>query len=325
MADFLLFEKALCEYNKISSSENNKCGEKNLLDKSSRKSSFDEDERNVNYKNEYSDDEYAECEDTEKEFESDKEVDNKGCLHKNFSNENSTVLCLDCGKELEKNIFQDKEWRYYGQSDNKRTSDPNRVHIRKLDDRSIYKDVENMGFSDKIIALANQLYIQVTKGQIFRGNSRKAIVFACIFHSFKLQGKPQTHENLIKIFELNRKTSLKGLKYVNLHIPKDSPIHTTYITPINLIEDIMDKFKASNEQKKEVIELYNKIKNKSSKINRARPQSIASGLTYFWISLKDIDISLKDFAKKVELSELTISKIAKEISDILGVIPESWI
>ena len=86
----------------------------------------------------------------------------------------------------------------------------------------------------------------------------------------------------------------------------------------------MDKFKASQEQKKEVIELYNQIKNKSSKINRSRPQSISSGLIYFWISMKNIDITLKDFAKKVELSELTISKIAKEISDILGVVPESW-
>jgi translation initiation factor 2B subunit (eIF-2B alpha/beta/delta family) len=86
----------------------------------------------------------------------------------------------------------------------------------------------------------------------------------------------------------------------------------------------MDKFKATSVQKKEVTELYNKIKNKSSKINISRPQSISSGLIYFWISLKNIEISLKDFAKKVDLSELTISKIAKEISDILGIVPESW-
>ena len=250
---------------------------------------------------------------------------NKICKHSNISNDSSIVLCMDCGKELEKIIFQDKEWRYYGQFDNKRTSDPNRVHIRKIDDRSIYKDVENMGFSDKIVSQANQFYIQVTKGQIFRGNSRKAIVFACVFHSFKIHGKAQTHENLIKIFDLSRKISLKGLKYVNLNVPRDSPIHTTYITPINLIEDIMDKFKGTDDHKKEVIELYNKIKNKSSKINRSRPQSIASAVTYFWISLKNIDITLKEFAKKVNLSELTISKIAKEISDILGIIPDSWL
>ena len=109
-----------------------------------------------------------------------------------------------------------------------------------------------------------------------------------------------------------------------MNAPKDSLIHTIYITPVNLIEDIMDKFEASKEQKNEVINLYNKIKNKSSKINRSRPQSISSALIYYWISYKNINISLKDFSKRVELSELTIVKIAKEISEILGVIPEVW-
>jgi len=302
MADFSLFENALENYKKISSFEE-KCDIKKIYE------DCEEYEENVFYNN--------------LNYCINKESENC-CTHKNITNENSVVLCLECGKELEKSIFQDKEWRYYGQSDTKRMSDPNRVQIRKIDDRSIYKDVENMGFSEKIISLANQIYLQVTKGQIYRGNSRKSIVFACIFHSFKLNGKPQTHENLIEIFGLTRKISLKGLKLVNLNIPRDSPIHTTYITPVNLIEDIMDKFKATLAQKKEVIELYNKIKNKSSKINRSRPQSISSGLIYFWISLKNIEISLKDFAKKVDLSELTISKISKEISDILGIVPESW-
>jgi transcription initiation factor TFIIIB Brf1 subunit/transcription initiation factor TFIIB len=257
---------------------------------------------------------------TEPENEdSDGEIEFEICKHLNYDAENSSVFCLDCGQELEKSIFKDKEWRYYGQSDNKRTSDPTRVVPRKFEDRNIYKDVESMGFSDKIVYLANQIYIEVTKGQIFRGNSRRAIVFASIFHAFKLRGKPQSHDKLIKIFGLNRKIGLKGLKHVNLNAPKDSLIHTTYITPENLIEDIMDKFKATQEQKNEVIELYHKIKNKSSKINRARPQSVASALTYFWICIKGLDISLKDFAKKSDLSELTIDRLAKEIATILNV------
>ena len=70
------------------------------------------------------------------------------------------------GNEIEKTIFQDKEWRYYGNSDNNRTSDPNRVHIRKIDDRNIFQDVENMKFSDKIVSLAIQIYIKVIKGSI---------------------------------------------------------------------------------------------------------------------------------------------------------------
>jgi len=175
-----------------------------------------------------------------------------------------------------------------------------------------------MGFSEKIVSMANQLYLQVTKGQIFRGNSRKAIVFACIFHSFKVNGKAQTHDNLIKIFEIDRKNGLKGLKHVALNIPKDSIIHNPYITPVNLIDDIMDKFNATDVHKAEVLCLYEKIKNRSSKINRSRPQSVSSGLIYYWICIKGLEISLKDFAVKTGLSELTISKITQEIARVLN-------
>ena len=239
------------------------------------------------------------------------------CLHLNFLNEKGNDICIDCGEEINKKIQNTKEWRYYGHNDNKTSSDPNRVQIRKSDERNIYKDVENMGFSEKIISDANKIYFQVTQGQIFRGNSRKSIIFACIFHTYKLTGKPQSYEKLINIFNLNRKVSLKGLKHVNLYAPKNSNIRTTYITPINLIEEIMDKFSATTDHKKEVIELYNNIKNKSSRLNRARPQSVASGLVYFWICEKEKDITLKQFIKKVSLSELTITKISKEISEIL--------
>jgi hypothetical protein len=239
------------------------------------------------------------------------------CFHCNTTNEKSIEVCIDCGEEIIKNIENSKEWRYYGQSDSRHSSDPNRVQIRKSEERNIFKDVENMGFSEKIVSEANKIYFQVTQGQIFRGNSRKSIVFACIFHAYKMSGKPQSHEKLIHIFNLNRKTGLKGLKHVNLHAPKNSSIRTTYITPINLVEEIMEKFSATNEQKNEVIKLYHKIKNKSSRLNRSRPQSVAAGLVYFWICRKKKDISLKQFTKKVSLSELTVNKISKEISDVL--------
>lgn len=240
------------------------------------------------------------------------------CEHFNTTIDCGIISCIDCSEELKKRMLHEKEWRYYGQSDTRSYTDPNRVQVRKSEERNIYKDVENLGFSEKIISQANQIYVQVTNGQIYRGKSRKAIVFACIFYAYKLSGKPQAHEKLINIFQLNRKTGLKGLKHVNLNAPKDSKIHTTYITPVNLIEDIMDKFSASNDQKLKVSDLYKKIKNRSSKLNRARPQSVAAGLTFYWICSNDIEISLKDFTKKVNLSELTISKIAKEVASVLG-------
>ena len=79
----------------------------------------------------------------------------------------------------------------------------------------------------------------------------------------------------------------------------------------------MDKFSVTEEQKAEVIRLYEFIKNKSSKINRSRPQSVASGLTYYWIFNNKKQISLKEFVEEIGLSELTVARIAKEISTII--------
>ena len=118
--------------------------------------------------------------------------------------------------------------------------------------------------------------------------------------------------------KLERKAGLKGLKHVNLNAPKDSPIRTTYITPVNLIDEIMDKFITTPAQKDEVKKLYVEVKNKSSKLNRSRPQSTSAGIIYYWIRLNNKEISIKDYVKKVGLSELTINKISKEIADVLG-------
>ena len=103
------------------------------------------------------------------------------CTHDNIIFENGTKLCEDCGIEINRDICYDKEWRYYGAADTRHNTDPNRCYIRKSEERTIYKDVDNMGFSDKIVSKANKLYEEVTSGKIYRGNSRKAIIFACIF------------------------------------------------------------------------------------------------------------------------------------------------
>ena len=244
---------------------------------------------------------------------------NSSCSHDNTVTEKGTSVCIDCGEELQYRISHEKEWRYYGQTDEKVLTDPNRSAIRKGDDRTIFKDVENLGFSENIISRANKLYMQVTQGKIFRGNSRKAIVFACIFHAYKLCGKPQSHDRLIKVFNLSKKIGLRGLKHVNLHAPKDSDIRTSYITPRNLISEISQLFSATKEQEKEILDLYEKAKGKSSKLNRSRPLSIASSVVFCWIRMKGKEISLKDFAKKVILSEMTIQKLAKELEAVLNI------
>jgi len=205
--------------------------------------------------------------------------------------------------------------------DTKHTQDPNRCHARRHDEKLIFKDVEKLGFSEKIILIANEIYEQVTKGRIYRANSRKGIIFACIFHAYKISGSPQSCEQLIDIFGMDRKIGLKGLKFVNLNAPKDALFRQYQISTEDLISEIMDKFHATDIQKQQVMDIYEKIRDRSSLMNRSRPQSVACGVVKYYINLKNKDISMEYFQSRVGLSEITIQRLVHEIERILSPAP----
>jgi len=240
------------------------------------------------------------------------------CIHVEIIIEgNNSKVCAECGEVLGKEINYEKEWRYYGMMDTRHNADPNRCNMRKSEDKNIYRDVDKMGFSDKIITCANQIYEQVTNGKIFRGNTRKGIIFACIFHAYKLNQTPQSCEVLIDIFNIDRKVGLRGLKFVNLNAPKESNFRNYQITTEHIIKEIMTKFHASPTNIEEALVLYSMIKGRSSLLNRSRPQSVASGLVRYYIQKKKSDISMEYFRSKINLSELTITRIVKEVKSLL--------
>jgi transcription initiation factor TFIIIB Brf1 subunit/transcription initiation factor TFIIB len=241
----------------------------------------------------------------------------KICSHKDVINNEGIDICRSCGIELQKTTSHDKEWRYYGNSDGRHLNDPNRVQQRMENDKTIFKDIEPMEFDKRIAESANDLYIDITKGKIFRGRSRKAMIFACVFHAFKKLMQPQSHETLCQKFGITKRTGLRGLKFVNLNASKTSGVHTSHITTSSIISDIMSNIGSTDSQKNEVINLYNLIKNRSSKLNRSRPQSVACGLIYYWLKKEDINITLREFSNKTDLSELTIQKITSEINTII--------
>jgi transcription initiation factor TFIIIB Brf1 subunit/transcription initiation factor TFIIB len=233
------------------------------------------------------------------------------CLHESIFHDKHTSLCASCGEVISKTISQERDWYF------KSGSNPSRTQLRAVDDRSIYKDVENLKFSDHVVHIANSIYQGVTEQKVYRGNARRAIISACIFHAYKMIGEPQIYKNLIKTFNLNRKIGLKGLKHVSIHAPKGSPIYANYITPRTFISYFMDKLQANEETKVRVNALYATIEDRSNKLMRSRPQSIAAGLVYYWTKSQGIDIPLKSFSHMSDLSELTILKIEREIATII--------
>lgn len=250
-----------------------------------------------------------------------KKEEKESCSHEETYEEHGVVTCADCGEEIERKIVNKKEWKYYGPSDTKRV-----LNMAQPIDQGIYNDIKELPFEEDIKEKAVEYYRLLTEKMVCgerkkftkRGKSRTSIIFACVFNACKELGQPINIEKLILIFGLPKKKALKGLKYFVLNFPKDMDTKKIYITPINLIDDIMDQFSATSQDKREIKNLYDKIHNKSSQLNRSKPQSVAAGLIFYWLCVKNIQITINEFTKRVNLSSLTITKISKEIARILS-------
>lgn len=230
---------------------------------------------------------------------------NDECLHLDSVQDKNVIVCVSCGKCIQRLYNQHREWK----------SQQTRANP---DDKNIFKDVESIQFSEHIVQIANSLYTQVTHDKIYRGNARKGIISACVFHAFKVIGKPQIYKKIIKLFNINKKIGLKGLKFVSVNAPKNSVIFQTQITPLTYIEYYLEELQANPTDIQCVQQLYQRVEAcKSHKLNRSRPQSVASGIVYHWLLEENRKITLKTFAKIAELSELTIVKIQKDIRELL--------
>ncbi len=211
-------------------------------------------------------------------------------------------------------ISQEQEWTYYGNTDNKHYSDPSRVQYRKNPEKGIRKDLERMNFPASIIDKADELYFEVTGSEIKRSNLRKGIMFACVFQAFKEINDPQTPDQLTLRFNINRKNISKGLTYFHLNYKQKSKL-SNHITAKHFIPEMMKKFDIKDEHINAVIELYEKIENKSSELNASNPQSVASGLIYYYFKKINLDISPSAFAEAIVLSEATVCRIVNSIEE----------
>lgn len=240
------------------------------------------------------------------------------CSHTHILTDKGIIVCNDCGLEMSAKDTNSDEWKYHGLNDMKNSTNINQCYIRKMKDKTIYQDVSNMNISEHIKDIANDIYTEVCKEKVHRGTRRKSIIFASVFHAHKINRQPQSCDRLIKMFNIKRKDALKGLKYVNENISKTSPVRTLYITPEHIIHEFLCQFEVSEQKQQEIIDLYRNIKDKSSTLNRSRPQSVASGVIWYWIKQNQKSINIKEFTRKVNLSELTVTKMAKEIARLYG-------
>lgn len=255
------------------------------------------------------------------------------CLHQNKFNDMNNVICCDCGQMLTSKLTYEQDVRYYGATDSKFHVDPTRTNMRKPQIKGIFKEISKFGFNNHIMTDATILYNEITgvhsdNKKIFRSSKRKGIIFACVYVAHNRLSKISC-EHLMDIFEISQSIALSGLKYLNTTIKPSllneyqNELHqedesSSKDSVINLIEELMLKFQASDIQIDEIKDLYEIIKKKSSLLNRSRPISVASGLVKYYILKKNPNYSNDSLKKKIKLSELTLSRIMKEIDQTVS-------
>lgn len=229
------------------------------------------------------------------------------CLHPSIDNINGKRICNDC-YEIIQNVIDFEP---------NKINDHDRSHYRYSSTSKIKKDeLSSYGLSDNILNRIINLYNDFSDNKIFRGKTRKAIICSCIYFSFLLENNPQDKRTIYAMFKDIPNNKLgQGFKAVNLYLSENRiPIKSAFYK--ERIYHQMGELNSSQTQINEVLEIFNRILNQSSLINRVKHHSLIGGVIYFWILKEHISISLDDFAKKFDLSEFTILKISNEIERV---------
>lgn len=241
------------------------------------------------------------------------------CDHKHVHKDDSGVIvCSQCSLELKTLDFQ-QEWRWYGATGN----DPSRCHRPRSTPRGIrtvfYNN--NINISPAMMDMVEARYNNITEtegNKVLRGTGRQSIVAACLFHVYKDMNEIRTSSYIRELFNITQKNmSLAMTKYYKAF--QDARVDHT--TPEKLIPWIMKLSGIDDNHLHHILAITRYIRATSKLLERSNPQSVAAAIVFFYLCLKKEykakhGITKASFAKKAKLSEITITKIAREIATV---------
>lgn len=260
--------------------------------------------------------------------------------------DNENVVCTKCGVVNNDIIDYQAEWRYYGNDDNKKSSDPNRCGgptnqytetslgtvilgsgfevYRRLNSWNglTYKERSLISILNKIVQKANMdnvpqsiidatmcMYKIISKDYIKRGASRESLIAACFFNALRDQGMIRSNEEIAKLFDIKSKKLSKGCnEFTELMFMKNKD----YIKNMKPVEskDLTERFCILLD----VPEKYTKIAVKAAVIidklgicQENNPKSISVGCIYLISQNYGLGYSKKDIAENCKTSEVTVT------------------
>jgi transcription initiation factor TFIIIB Brf1 subunit/transcription initiation factor TFIIB len=234
----------------------------------------------------------------------------ENCTHSETVNMDGVIICQGCGEQLDEHLLEEQ---YYITG----KSIPRHNHKKDLS-RSLYPDLESRGFPQNIIERANYYYTRIIENSIYRSKNRTAIVFVSTLRAYEDFGEPASSTELAKRFGLDRKGISKGLLLFG-HVFKNE-LTKNHIQPIDLVPKILSDLGIKDQgiYLRDLKLVYDNASANSIDIRKAIPKSVAAGMVYYYLRLKDHPVSKTDYAKIVNLTEITFSNVATNFGKALN-------
>jgi len=240
----------------------------------------------------------------------------KECEHASTFESSGITLCGDCGAEIIILDFQ-PEWRYYGAGDHKSAKDPSRCHGSKESTKGgidkVFQDAKQGHLPLGIRQATESKYKTIVGGTTVRGSGRKAIVAACLMYTYRDEYDFRTSDEIRVMFDISKKKMSEGLTRYYRTFPES---RVAVVTPIKMLRRIMRLTGVGTEHYKKICRLIRALDKTNEILNRSSPQSVASAAVYLFLCLNtdirdELNITKRQFASAVDISDMTISKLAK--------------
>ncbi len=231
-----------------------------------------------------------------------------GCEHLTTDVCSGGIVCLDCGLVINKLDYS------FDKTDGNSRCQHRSAQTRGIDDVFLRSGLE---IDCKTKDQVDKLYRAVVRREKVRSASRDALVAICYrFHLFK-NGDCRPLSDMGKIFGVRRKYLSASLTKYYKVFPQDRVL---YARPSDLVKRTLDLQGMDHIHLEPIQRMCHLVQNKSKKLNRSTPQSIASAMVFIYMKrhAPQYVTNRKEFARAVFLSEITIDKIVKEIEGLFS-------
>ena len=234
------------------------------------------------------------------------------CQHEFTVEHDGEVFCNDCGEALRE---LDTDFR---KEKTKSIEDGGRCQSLQTGSMGILPDIQHIGSIPKNIKdRANRYfieYMQTTNSNVLRQKSRRSVIAAVIYYAY-LQEKSIAYpiEQLAELLTVSLREASQSLHKVARKLPH---LRNVQVTVIDVMNQLLRKLHATEQLDFQWVEyIYRVIEHQSSVLNKARMNSVASGVVWYYIQRESKPISIEYFSRICELSKNTITNIAATVEE----------